>query len=105
MSITLNGIIPSTSPPTEVLILEANAEHGTGGPLKFKFSAPQPGAYALNFCIGPPSNPCGLPTSYVVVVPGGQERLALVEASIFRNNVLVVGQGTNTDLPFSVTIE
>ena len=105
MSITLNGTIPGTTPPTPVVILEANAGIGPGGILKFKFSAPTPGAYAFNFCIGPAANPCGLPTSYVVVVPGGQERLALVEASVFKNNVLVVGQGTTEPLPFAVTIE
>jgi hypothetical protein len=105
MSITLNGIIPATVPPTEVVIIQANGELGTSGPLKFKFSAPAAGAYSLNFCIGPASNPCGLTTSYVVVVPAGQERLAVVESNIFRNNVLVVGQGTSTDLPFAVTIE
>jgi hypothetical protein len=103
MSITLNGTIPPGNTP--VTILEANGEHGAGGPVKFKFSAPQAGAYALNFCIGAASNPCGLSTSYVVVVPGGQERLALVEASIFRKNVLVVSQGTSSAIPFSVTIE
>jgi hypothetical protein len=31
--------------------------------------------------------------------------LAVIEAGIFRNNVLVVGQGTTVDLPFAVTIE
>jgi hypothetical protein len=103
MSITLNGTIRSGTTP--IVILEANEEHGSGGPLKFKFSAPEAGAYALNFCIGPASNPCGLPSSCVVLVPGGQERLAVVDASIFRKNVLVVNQGTATDLPFAVTIE
>jgi hypothetical protein len=105
MSITLNGTVPGTTPPTPVVILEANGEIGPGGPLKFKFSAPTPGAYELSFCIGPAANPCGLPSSYVVHVPGGQERLAVVDASIFKNNVLVVGQGTKTPLPFAVTIE
>ena len=103
MSITLNGTIPPGGGP--VVILEANGENGTGGPVKFKFSAPQAGAYELGFCIGPASNPCGLSTSYIVNVPGGQERLALVEASIFKTNVLVVSQGTSAELPFSVTME
>lgn len=105
MSMTLNGTIPATDPPTSVVILEANGERGTGGPLKFLFSAPMPGSYALNFCIGPATNPCGLPTSYVVVVPGGEQRLAVVDAGIFKNNVLVVGQGTSGPVPFAVTIE
>lgn len=103
MSITLNGTVPSSATP--LVILQANGEVGPGGILKFKFSAPQAGAYELGFCIGPASNPCGLSTSFVVNVPGGQERLAVVEASIFRNNVLVVSQGTSTALPFSVTVE
>ncbi|HEX3472782.1 MAG TPA: hypothetical protein VHT28_16490 [Silvibacterium sp.] len=102
MSITLNGTVPAGS---TIVILEANGEGGPGGILKFKFSAPAAGAYDLGFCIGPASNPCGLPTSYVVNVPGGQERLAVIEADIFRNNILVVSQGTSTDQPFAVTIE
>lgn len=101
--ITLNGTVPVSR--TGVVILQANKQTGATGALKFKFSAPAPGAYALSFCIGPATNPCGLPTSYVVQVPGGQERLAVVDAAIFANNVLVVGQGTTRPLPFSVTIE
>ena len=106
MSITLNGTVPAGS---TIVILEANGEGGPGGILKFKFSAPakQAGGYVLSFCIGPPANPCGhpAPTSYVVNVPASEERLAVIEAGIFRNNVLVVGQGTTVDLPFTVTIE
>lgn len=105
MSITLYGTIPATTPPTPVVILEANGEDGPGGILKFKFSAPQAGAYALNFCIGPAANPCGMPDSYVVTVPAGEERLAVIEAGIFRHNVLVVTQGTATPIPFAVTME
>jgi hypothetical protein len=40
-----------------------------------------------------------------VTVPGGQERLAVIEAGVFRKSVLVVSQGTADTLPFSVTIE
>jgi hypothetical protein len=110
MSITLTGTIPATTPPTPVVILEANPNAGTGCPLKFKFSAPLPAtpppvAYALSFCIGPAANPCGLPTSFVVVVPGGQERLAVVDPAVFKTNILVVGQGTKVPVPFSVTFE
>lgn len=53
----------------------ANKQPKSSGVLKFKFSAPTAGAYAFNFCIGPAANPCGLPTSYVVVVLGSEERL------------------------------
>jgi hypothetical protein len=102
-SITLNGTIPAGTTP--VVIIQANPQSGATGVLKFKFSAPTAGAYKLSFCIGPAANPCGLATSYVVTVPGGQERLAVVDASVFKNNVLVVGQGTTQPLPFAVTIE
>jgi hypothetical protein len=103
MSITLNGTIPSSSTP--LVIIQPNGEKGPGGILKFKFSAPEAGAYTMNFCIGPPSNPCGTASDYVVTVPGGEERLAIVEAGIFRTSVLVVSQGTSVALPFSVTVE
>ena len=103
MSITLNGTIPSSKTP--LVIIQANGESGPGGILKFKFSAPQAGAYTMNFCIGPESNPCGTSSDYVVTVPGGQERLAVVEAGVFQKSVLVVSQGTAGALPFSVTIE
>ncbi|HEX9168142.1 MAG TPA: hypothetical protein VF886_04330, partial [Roseiarcus sp.] len=104
MSITLNGTIPGSS-PDGVVIIQANGENGPGGVLKFKFSAPQAGAYAFNFCIGPASNPCAEASDYVVNVPAGQERLAVVEAGLFKKSILVVTQGTSDDLPFAVTIE
>jgi hypothetical protein len=105
MSITLNGIIPPGTTP--VVIIQANGENGPGGILKFKFSAPapQPGGYALSFCIGPESNPCGTSSDYVVNVPASEERLAVIEAGVFRKSILVVGQGTRDPVPFSVTIE
>ena len=84
------------------MIIEANGESGI---VKFKFSAPQAGAYTFNFCIGPASNPCGEDSDYVVNVPGGQERLAVVEAGVFKKSVLVVTQGTAEALPFAVTVE
>lgn len=102
-AITLNGTIPVGKTP--VVVIQPNRQRGATGILKFKFSAPSPGAYSLSFCIGPMANPCGMPSSYVVVVPGGQERLAVVDASFFATNVLVVGQGTKKALPFAVTIE
>lgn len=105
--ITLNGIVPVGR--NGVVILQAHKLSGTtSDTLKFKFTAPSFNAgvpYALNFCIGPATNPCGLPTSYVVNVPGGEERLGVVPASVFANNVLVVGQGTTRPVPYSVTIE
>jgi len=102
-AITLNGTIPPGTKP--VVIIQPNKQSAGKGTLKFKFAAPTAGAYGLNFCIGPTANPCGMATSFVVVVMGGQERLAVVDASIFTDNVLVVGQGTMNALPFAVTIE
>jgi hypothetical protein len=102
-AITLNGTVPVGQ--AGLVVIQANKQPKSSGVLKFKFSAPTAGAYALNFCIGPASNPCGSQTSYVVVVPGGEALLAVVDASVFSDNVLTVGQGTNNPLPFSVTIE
>jgi hypothetical protein len=102
-AITLSGTVPVGR--AGLVLIQANRQLKSSGVLKFKFSAPTAGAYAFNFCIGPAANPCGLPTSYVVVVRGGEERLAVVDASVFVDNVLTVGQGTNNPLPFSVTIE
>ena len=51
------------------------------------------------------SNPCGEDSDYVVSVPGGQERLAVVEAGVFKKSVLVVTQGAAEALPFAVTVE
>ena len=92
-AITLSGTVPVGR--AGLVLIQANKQTKSSGVLKFKFSAPTPGAYTLSFCIGPASNPCGLPSSYVVTVPGGQERLAVVDASFFTDNVLIVGQGTN----------
>ena len=80
--ITLNGMIPVGQ--AGLVILQAHKQSGTTDTLRFKFSAPAFNAgvkYATNFCVGPATNPCGLPTSYVVVVPGGEERLAVLPAS------------------------
>ena len=102
-SITLNGTIPPGTNP--VVIIQPNNQPSAAGTLKFKFSLPQPGAYAMNFCIGATDNPCGTSDSYVVVVPAGEERLAIVDASFFTNKVLVVSQGTASTLPYVVTVE
>jgi hypothetical protein len=105
-AIRLSGMVPVGK--AGLVILQANKMSATTDTLRFKFSAPAFNAgvaYALDFCIGPASNPCGLPTSYVVNVPGGQERLAVVPASIFTDNVLTVGQGTKVPVPFVVTME
>jgi hypothetical protein len=100
--LTLNGTVPAGG---TVVILQPHHQQGATGTVKFKFSAPRPGGYAFNFCIGPAANPCGMPGAYVVVVPASEERLAVVPASMLANNVLVVGQGTKDPLPFSVQME
>ena len=102
-SITLNGTIPPGQNP--VVVIPPNNQPAATGTLKFKFSVPQAGPYAMNFCIGATDNPCGTSDSYVVVVPAGEERLAIVDASFFTNKVLVVSQGTATALPYVVTVE
>lgn len=105
-AITLSGMVPVSK--AGIVILQANKMSATTDTLKFKFSAPAFNAgvaYSLDFCIGPASNPCGSPTSYLVVVPDGQEQLAVVPASIFTGNVLTVSQGTKVPVPFAVTIE
>ena len=68
------------------MILQPHKQSGTTDTLKLKFRAPSANAglaYALNSCIGPPSNPCGTLTANVVRVPGGEERLAIVPTSVF----------------------
>lgn len=105
-SVTLNGTLPPGTAP--VVVLQANNQSGATDSIKFKFSAPAVNAgvaYALSYCIGPASNPCASPTSFVVQVPAGQSRLAVISASVFATNVLVVGQGTRRAVPFSVTME
>jgi hypothetical protein len=102
--------ISGTLPPgtaTVVLIQPNKQKGGANRVIKFKFSAPAPtpGGYALSYCIGPAQNPCGLQTSYVVTVPASEERLAVVDSSIFVNNVLVVGQGTSSPVQYAVTME
>lgn len=100
--ITLSSTVPGAK---TVVLIQPNKQSSATGIVKFKFSAPTAGAYSLGFCIGPAANPCGMATSYVVQVPGGQERLAVVDASFFTANVLVVNNPTSTALPFAVAIE
>jgi hypothetical protein len=104
--LSINGTLPPGT-ATVVLIQANHQKGGANRVIKFKFSAPAPapGGYALSYCIGPAQNPCGLQTSYVVNVPAAEERLAVVDASIFVNNVLVVGQGTSTPVQYAVSME
>ena len=102
-AVTLSGTAPVSRSP--LVIIQPHNQSVARGVVKFKFSAPTAGAYTMGFCIGPAANPCGMATSYVVQVPGGQERMAVVDASIFEKNVLAVGQGTSQALPFTITME
>jgi hypothetical protein len=73
----------------------------------FKFSAPPANAgvrYALNYCIGPASNPCGLRTDKVWVVSEGATKTASVPASDLQTKVLVVSKGTAKPLPYAVEV-
>jgi hypothetical protein len=103
--LAVNGTIPPGGVP--VVVIQATRQRTPSHLLRFKFSAPapQPGGYAVAFCIGPAANPCGLSTSYVVQVPAGEERLAVIDSNVFTNNVLVAGQGTSVSVPFAVVME
>jgi hypothetical protein len=104
-SLTLSGSHPGGVTP--VVILQAHGQTGASGVVKLLFAAPTAGAYTMNFCVGPAANPCGFapPTSYVVSVPGGQQRLAVISAAQLASNVLVVTQGTGSSKPYTVSIE
>lgn len=108
VTITITGTIPPRKPPKPIVLIQADPMSGPGGPRTFKFSAPlspSPVHYALTFCVGPAANPCGLPTSQTVNVPAGQQKVEVINTDLFKNNVLVVGQGTKVPVAFAVTIE
>jgi hypothetical protein len=99
--------ITGTLPPGRRLAILAVRKPSLVQPLQFRFYAPPVNAgvdYALNFCIGPRANPCGLPSDIVVNVPKGQTRLETFSSDLFATNVLAVGQGTRVSVPYSVTI-
>jgi hypothetical protein len=62
--------------------------------------------YAVDFCIGPAANPCGLPTDLVVTVPAGQTSpyIFIDNPSILRHQIITVGQGTKVPVPYSVKV-
>jgi len=103
---TLAGVIPPSSPPApKVLHLHQPIPPGK---ILFHFFAPPVNAgvaYAIDFCIGPAFNPCGLPTSTVVTVPRGQTRILVVESNIFAHNIFVAGQGTKKPVPYVVNVK
>jgi hypothetical protein len=76
--------------------------------VKLTMTAPPVNAgvdYAIGFCIGPRSNPCGLPDDWTVDVPKGQTVVRVVPGSIFTNKIFVVGQGTAKPVPYRVDVE
>lgn len=79
------------------------------GRMLFTFAAPRPRVssavpYTLNYCVGPKANPCGMPSSRVVVVPEGGKKSAAFNSAIFAARVLTVSQGTNAPVPYAVQI-
>ena len=103
---TLAGVIPPSSPPKPVVLhLHQPIPKGL---ILFIFYAPPVNAgvnYAIDFCIGPSFNPCGLPTSTVVSVPRGQSRHLIVDSAIFAHDVFVAGQGTKKPVPYVVNVK
>jgi hypothetical protein len=102
---TINGVIPAGTTPVVINLRQPIRP----GLLRFRFYAPPKNAgvpYAIDFCIGPAFNPCGLPapTSHVINVPKGQVRSANFDSGIFATNVFVVGQGTRVPVPYSVQV-
>jgi hypothetical protein len=101
---TIHGTIPPGGKPV-VIHLHKPLPPGF---IRFSFYAPPVNAhvpYAILFCIGPPANPCGLPTDYTVEVPAGQTRIGFVNSGMLRTHIFVVGQGTRVPVPYSVTVE
>jgi hypothetical protein len=100
---TIRGVLP----PGHRSVILAVKKPSLVQPLNFRFYAPPVNAgvdYALDFCIGPRANPCGLPGDIVVNVPMGQTRLGTYSSGLFVTNVLTVGQGTRSSVPYLVTI-
>ncbi len=100
---TLSGVLPSG----RQLKILAVRRPAPPQPMHFRFTAPPVNAgvnYALDFCIGPRANPCGLPSDIVVNVPKGQTRLATYSSTLFATRVLAVAKGTRAPVPYSVTI-
>ena len=107
--LTLKGMIPRVGQPVVVI---ANYHFATApsDSIRFLFSAPLFNAgvnYSVSFCVGPPppANTCGAGSVYTQDVNSGQSVLAVVPAAAFKDNVLLVGQGTGVPVPYSVTIE
>jgi hypothetical protein len=99
MSMTVTGTV---MPNSEFFVLQPTGESGPEGLLKFMFSAP---GDQLIFSIVPGGNPRG-PGAYAVTVPAGKTMLAIVDASVFKNNVLaVLAESSTAPVPFAVTIE
>jgi hypothetical protein len=100
---TLSGTIP---PGRRPVVLHLHQPLPAGMTI-LTLSAPPVNAgvpYALGYCIGPASNPCGLPSDWTVNVPAGQSVMQIVPTSIFAGKVFVVGQGTRKPVPYKVDV-
>ncbi len=102
---TANQALSGTLPPgvrSKILAVRLPASAQL---MYFRFSAPPVNAgvnYALDYCIGPRPNPCGL--GIAVTVPEGQTRLRWYSSTFIRTRVLTVGQGTAATVPYRVDI-
>jgi hypothetical protein len=100
---TLRGVIPPGRRPV-VLHLHQPLPPGM---TTLVMTAPPVNAgvpYSLTYCIGPASNPCGLPDDWTAEVPAGQTVTRLVPTSIFTGKIFVVGQGTRKSVPYAVNV-
>lgn len=102
MSMTVTGDV---TPNSEFIVIRPTGEPGPKGLVKFMFSAPAAGGGDVIFNIVPGSNPRGQGV-YAVAVPAGKTMLAVVDAGLFKDNVLAVyGESNTAPVPFAVTIE
>lgn len=100
---TLRGYIPPGRKPV-VIHLHRPLPPGM---ITLILSAPKVNAgvpYAIDYCIGPASNPCGLPGDWTANVPEGQTVTRIVPSSLFGGKVFVVGQGTRRPVLYEVTV-
>jgi hypothetical protein len=99
--------IIGTIPPGHTVVIPLHRPIKPGF-MKLSLTAPPKNAgtpYALDFCIGPAANPCGLLTDRDFSVSKGQTRIEAVDAAVFRTNVFVVVQGTRIALPYVVKVD
>ena len=100
--LNLSGTVP---PASQVVLIPANPRGVPKGVLKLKLTSAVGGA-TLGFCVGPAANPCGDATSFVVNVPPGESKLAVINAADFANGaVLIVNNPTASTVGYGINIE